>query len=123
MSQRTAKRDGAQLNTRQQLLSRQLHAEYKRKRAAMLFDYYTEIGWVAQRKCQDVPGGLVLLDGIGQEHSTDGGSGIRERETDYQVTGKRPILSIVRSSDPGRVETGIPEPVQEQKVEDRGARR
>jgi hypothetical protein len=118
MSQRAAKRDGKELNTRQQLLSRQLHEEYKRKRAAMLFDYYSEFGWVAQGKSPSVAGGLVLLDGTGKKHSTDSDSGVGERKVDYQTESKRPVLSIVQSCHSRRVEAGIPEQVQSEEMED-----
>jgi hypothetical protein len=118
VGQRTAKGDDTELLPRQQLLRRQLREEYKRKRAQMLFEYYSEDYRMAPREVQNFSRGLLLLDGAVKKDGDKGPDRVGDRGVDYQTQSTRPVLSIVQCGDSRRVEAGIPESVQGEEDED-----
>ena len=98
-----------------QLLDRQLHEEYRRRRAQMLFDYYTDVSWLAQRVRPYNNQGLLLVDGSGKEHRQEGaggtgGEGFGGADTAKESKG----IYLVQPGNSRRMETDLPEPIQEQ---------
>jgi hypothetical protein len=102
-------------NPRQQLLHRQLLDEAKRRRAQMLFDYYSEDCGMAPRVRQYNAKGLLCIDGVvhGQ------GEEVSERTGAYRadsagIPEKEKGIHLVFSRDTRRMENGISKSVQEQ---------